>query len=77
MGISCLRANRRVGRYSVSVLIPKQLEIGPCSSVAASRLVLLDVKGKIPPNELLQFLEEEVEPRLHSWLKKKRGGKRE
>lgn len=73
MGISCYRANRRVGRYSVSVLIPKQLEMGACSSVAAAQLVLLDVQGKIPPQDLLLFLEKEVEPRFHAWIKKKRG----
>lgn len=56
---------------SISVLIPRLKEMGVCSSIAASRLVLLDIEGKIPHQALLQFLEEEVEPRLNSWLEKK------
>ncbi|MEM2925800.1 MAG: hypothetical protein QXJ68_08965 [Methanocellales archaeon] len=42
--------------------------MGICSSIAANRLVLVDIEGKIPPHILLRFLEDEVEPKLDSWL---------
>lgn len=67
MGISCYRANRKRGK-SISILVPLLREMGICSSIAANRLVLVDIEGKIPPHILLRFLEDEVEPKLDSWL---------
>jgi hypothetical protein len=72
MGISCYRANRKRGK-SISISIPSFKEIGVCSSIAGNRLVLLDLEGKIPHQILLQFLVEEVEPKLDDWLERKEG----
>ena len=73
MGIADRRKIHRTGNYTRAVSLPASLRMGSEASIAANRLVLLDPRGEIPEDDLLDFLEEEIEPRLWPWLEKLRG----
>jgi len=75
MGIAVRRRNRRVGRSSDFINIPKPLKAGLESTIAANRLVLADPRGEIPEEDLLRFYEKYVEPAFWRWWES-RGRKR-
>lgn len=72
MALQAIRANIRAGPHSRALIIPAQLEIGPKSSIAANRLLLADIRGEIPPKDLLDFLESCVEPKFWAWYQKRK-----
>ncbi len=71
MALKAKMKNRRVGTSTV-MTIPVALEMGDHTSLAANRIMLADVRGILAPEELLEFLENEVEPRFWPWLEKKK-----
>lgn len=71
MGMKARRKNQNVGSSNM-MIIPAGLEIGESSSIAANRLVLADVRGIIPENDLLEFLETKIEPEFWKWYQKKK-----
>lgn len=77
MGLSVRRQNRRIGRSSDYLNIPKPIKVGKASTIAANRLILADPRGEIPERELLEFMEEQIEPVFWEWYKnwKNAGGK--
>jgi hypothetical protein len=80
MGIKLRRSNLPHGVYSRAVVLPANLEKGSFSTMACDRIILLDPRGQISEDLLLEFLEDEVEPRFWSWLAEKklpRGVKRD
>ena len=73
MALKAKRANIKLCR-SKAVIIPKSLEIGEQSTMAANRICLIDFRGEISPEKLLEFLESEIEPRFWEWYKKQNVG---
>jgi len=71
MGIKDKRANIKHGRYSKALVLPASIEKGQHSTFAANRLMLVDPRGKISEQDLLEFLETYVEPNFWPWLKEK------
>lgn len=69
MGIKDVRSNIKHGRYSRALVLPANLKIGEKSTIAANRLILVDPRAEIKEDDLLQFLEEYVEPQFWSWRK--------
>jgi len=60
---------------SKSIVIPSKLKAGKVATIAANRLMLIDPRGEIHEDELLQFLEKFVEPDFWSWVKTKESEK--
>jgi len=58
---------------SKSIVIPSKLKAGQTATIAASRLMIVDPRGEISEDDLLQFLEKFVEPQFWPWLKSKEG----
>lgn len=72
MGIKDVRSNIKHGKYSRALVLPASLKIGAKSTIAANRLILVDPRAEISKEDLLQFLEEHVEPEFWNWLHKKK-----
>ena len=72
MGIKDKRTNIRHGRYSRALVIPAAIEKGAQSTLAANRLMLVDPRGKISESDLLEFLENIIEPNFWPWIAKKK-----
>jgi len=72
MGIKDKRSNIPHGKYSTALLIPAAIEKGENSTLAANRLMLVDPRGEIPEQDLLEFLETYIEPNFWPWIKGKR-----
>jgi len=70
MGLKDRRTNNPRGKYSKALVIPAKLKVGKESTLAANRLMLVDPRGEIDENDLLDFLETFIEPIFWSWLKK-------
>jgi len=71
MGLKTKRSNIKHGRYSRALVIPAAIEKGETSTLAANRLMIVDPRGEISENDLLEFLEQHVEPNFWPWLKEK------
>lgn len=71
MGLKDRRSNVKRG-YSTSLVIPAKLKVGKESTLAANRLMLVDPRGEIPEDDLLDFLEKYVEPEFWPWLAEKK-----
>lgn len=73
MGLVARRKVTRRGAQGASntLVIPKQLKAGKIATIAADRLMIVDIRGEIPEEDLLEFLERYVEPHFWSWLKEK------
>jgi hypothetical protein len=54
-------------------VIPSKLKAGQTATIAANRLMIVDPRGEISEDDLLQFLEKFVEPPFWPWLKSKEG----
>ena len=74
MGLKDRRSNLKHGRYSTALILPASLEIEEDSTLAANRLILVDPHGEISEDNLLEFLETQVEPNFWPWFKKIREG---
>lgn len=75
MSLKASRKNIQLCR-SRAVVIPAQLVIGEISTMACDRIAIIDFRGEISPEKLLDFLESEVEPRFWEWYKKQGEGKK-
>ena len=62
---------------SRSIVIPCRLKAGQTATMAANRLMIVDPRGEISEDDLLQFLETFVEPEFWPWLKSKESHKHE
>lgn len=71
MGLKDKRSNVKRG-YSTSLVIPAKLKTGKESTLAANRLMLVDPRGEIPEDDLLEFLEKYIEPEFWPWIAKKK-----
>lgn len=70
-----IKMKRRVhphGKYSKAIVLPAQLEVGQEVTLAGSRLLLVDLYGSIPPEDLLKFYEEFIAPKIYGQLIKDR-----
>lgn len=74
MGIAVRRKNRRIGTSSEFLIIPKPIVAGRESTIAANRLILADPRGKISELDLLEFLEDHLEPAFWKWRDAKQAG---
>jgi hypothetical protein len=72
MGLKAKRSNIKHGKYSRALILPASLQIGETSTLAANRLLIIDPRGEIEENHLLEFLENYVEPNFWPWLQQKR-----
>jgi hypothetical protein len=52
-------------------VIPSKLKVGKVATMAANRLIIVDPRGEIHENDLLEFLETYLEPNFWPWLKEK------
>ena len=71
MGIKDRRANIKHGQYSHALIIPSKLKKGNESTLAANRLIIVDPRGEITEDDLLEFLETYIEPNFWPWIKSK------
>lgn len=62
------RKNITVGG-SKGITYPYVIAVGKSSTLAGNRLLLVDPQGKIPPEVLLKFHEQRVEPYIQELLK--------
>ncbi|MCW4019674.1 MAG: hypothetical protein NWF14_00370 [Candidatus Bathyarchaeota archaeon] len=69
MGIATRRKVHKTGAYTSAITLPAALRIGKIATMACDRIIIVDPRGEIHEDDLLDFLEEEVEPRFWPWLK--------
>lgn len=77
MGLKDRRANIKHGQYSRALVLPAKIKKGTESTLAANRLILVDPRGEISEDDLLEFLERFVEPQFWGWVKEKEAPKNE
>jgi len=77
MGIKDRRSNIRYGRYSRVLVLPAYLEKGEKSTLAGNRLLLVDPRGEINEDDLLEFYETCVEPQFWRWIRGKQVERKE
>jgi len=58
---------------SKALSIPPEINSGEVHTGAADTLVLSDPTGRIPPEVLHQWLEENIEPLRFRWLEEQKG----
>jgi hypothetical protein len=68
MGLTDRRKIHKEGKFSKSVILPAGLRTGEYATLAADRLVLIDPRGEIPPDVLLDLMEKHLEPIIWSGL---------
>lgn len=61
---------------SLAITLPP-IEKGEWASIAANRLMLVDPRGKIDEEKLLEFLEDYIEPAFWDWFRKRERGELE
>ena len=71
MGIAVRRRNQVIGKSSRFMNIPSPLEASDESTIAANRLILADPRGEISEHDLLEFMENYLEPAFWEWRKRK------
>ena len=73
MGLATKRkiTPRGARKASKCIVIPSKLKAGEVATIAANRLMIIDPRGEIHENDLLEFLETHVEPNFWPWLKEK------
>ena len=74
MGIKDKRSNIKHGKYSSVLVLPAKLAKGKKSTLAANRLLLVDPRGEIDEDNLLDFLENRIEPQFWLWCQEKQKG---
>jgi hypothetical protein len=73
VGLKARRVNHPHGKYSTALILPAGLKMGKESTLAADRLILVDPRGEISEDDLLEFLESYVEPNFWAWYLRKKG----
>jgi len=68
LGLKDTRKIFRTSQYTKAITLPSKLKIGKVATLAADRLILIDPRGEIPEDKLLEFLERFVEPNFWVWL---------
>jgi len=71
LGLKDRRANIKHGQYSRALVLPAKIKKGEESTLAANRLILVDPRGEISEDDLLEFLERFIEPEFWPWVKEK------
>ncbi len=71
MAIKSRRRNLRVGS-SIGITLPAILTKGETTTLAANRIIVADARGEISEDDLLEFLEDVIEPRIWPWLEKRK-----
>jgi hypothetical protein len=71
MGIKDRRKLIKLGGSDV-VSIPSLVSRGEEATIAGNRLLLIDPRGEIPEDELLEFLENRLEPEFWKWTSEKK-----
>ena len=71
LGITGTRNVLKTGKYSRAVTIPAKIKTGETVTMAGSRLIIMDPRGEINENDLLEFLETYIEPNFWPWIKSK------
>lgn len=72
MGFKDRRSNIKWGRYSSVLVLPASIEKGKESTLAGNRLLLVDPRAEISEDDLLEFLENYIEPEFWRWFTQKR-----
>lgn len=75
MGVKDKRTVMTLGIYSRAISIPAKIKVGKTVTLAANRLILIDSRGEIDEDDLLQFLEDVIEPQFWPWLKERQNMK--
>jgi antitoxin component of MazEF toxin-antitoxin module len=70
VGLKDKRKIMHVGN-SEAVTLPANLVKGEEASIAADRLIIMDPRGEISEDDLLEFLETHIEPIFWEWLRKR------
>jgi len=70
VGVKDRRSNIKHGQYSRALVLPANLKKGEESTLAANRLILVDPRGEINEDDLLEFLETHIEPNFWPWLQR-------
>lgn len=71
MAIKSRRKNIKLGG-STALTIPSDMTVGDESTLAADRIMLVDPRGEISPEELEEFLENHIEPIFWKWHEDKK-----
>lgn len=71
MGMKDKRTILKLGKYSNAITIPSKMKVGDSATLAGNRLIIMDPRGEIHEDDLLQFLEKFVEPNFWPWIEKK------
>lgn len=71
LGISDTRNVLKTGKYSKAVTIPSKIKTGETATMAGNRLIIMDPRGEIHEDDLLEFLELHIEPNFWPWIKEK------
>lgn len=72
MGIIGRRSISRSGKFSRVMTFPAGMKMGKTASFAATRLLLVDPRGEIEPDVLLNLLET-IESQIWEWINKDKG----
>lgn len=72
MGLKDRRSNIKHGKYSLALVLPANIKKGQQSTLAANRLILIDPRAEIHEEDLLEFLENYIEPKFWPWYQKKK-----
>ena len=72
--IKSRRRNYQLGG-SKAITYPSDVVVGEEASVVGNRLLLIDPRGEISMDDLMEFMEKYVEPAFWKWWKQKEGVK--
>ena len=72
MGMKDKRTILKLGKYSNAITIPSKMKTGDTATLAGNRLIIMDPRGEIHEDDLLEFLEEFIEPNFWPWVAKKK-----
>lgn len=73
--IKSRRRNYQLGG-SKALTYPSDVIVGEEASVAGNRLLLIDPRGEIDENDLLEFMEKYIEPAFWNWWRQKEAARR-
>lgn len=68
----CRKKVIAAGKSSRTIVIPAGIKTGETVTLAMSRLMLIDPKGEVPEDLLLEFLENNIEPIFWPWLEEEK-----
>ena len=73
--IKSRRRNYQLGG-SKALTYPSDVAVGEEATVAGNRLLIIDPRGEIDENDLMEFMESYVEPTFWKWWRQKEAAKR-